>query len=93
MSEIDLREAMNAASDVVQDRPRPIRQFDQICMKSGDMAMQTEFVARRASGKLSCFIDDGDAISVRVAYLQACLHARLFGCVHLHCVTGQSRAG
>ena len=46
-------------------------EFDQICMKSGDMVMLTEFVARWASGKLSCFIGDGDATSVRVACLQA----------------------
>ena len=58
---------MNAVSDVVQSRPQPIRQFDQICMKSGDMVMQTEFVAGWASGKLSCFIDDGGASSVCAA--------------------------
>jgi predicted methyltransferase len=71
MSEIDLRKAMNAVSDVVQNRPQPIRQFDQIYMKSGDMVMQTEFVARWASGKRLCFVGDGDAISVCVAYLNS----------------------
>lgn len=67
---IDLRAAMNAVSDVVQNRPRPLREFDQIYMKTGDMVMQTEFVAKWAHGKRIAFIGDGDAISICVAYLQ-----------------------
>jgi len=67
---IDLRAAMNAISDVVQNRPRPLREFDQIYMKTGDMVMQSEFVANWANGKRLAFIGDGDAISVCVAYLQ-----------------------
>ncbi len=71
MSEIELRKAMNAISDVIQNRPRPIREFDQIHMKAGDMVMQSEFVARWANGKRIVFIGDGDAISVCCAYLQS----------------------
>lgn len=70
MPEIDLRDAMNAVSDVIQNRPRPIRQFDQIYMKAGDMVIQSEFVARWANGKRLVFVGDGDAISVCVAYLK-----------------------
>lgn len=68
--EIDLRAAINAVSDVVQNRPRPLRVFDQIYMKTGDMVLQSELVARWADGKRLAFIGDGDAISVCVAYLQ-----------------------
>ena len=68
--EIDLRSAMNAVSDVIQNRPRPLREFDQIYMKAGDMVMQSEFIARWANGKRLAFIGDGDAISVCVAYLR-----------------------
>jgi predicted methyltransferase len=68
--EIDLRSAINAISDVVQNRPRPLRELDQIYMKSGDMVLQSEFVAKWADGKRLAFIGDGDAISVCVAYLQ-----------------------
>jgi predicted methyltransferase len=68
--EIDLRKAMNAVSDVIQNRPRPLREFDQIYMKAGDMVMQSEFIARWADGKRLAFIGDGDAISVCVAYLR-----------------------
>ena len=50
MPEIDLKRALNAVSDVIRNRPRPIRQFDQIYMKAGDMVMQSEFVARWADG-------------------------------------------
>ena len=69
--QIDLRAAINAISDVIQNRPHPIRIFDQIYMKAGDMVMQSEFVARWADGKKLAFIGDGDAISVSVAYLKA----------------------
>jgi predicted methyltransferase len=69
--EIDLRAAINAISDVVQNRPRPLREFDQIYMKTADMVLQSELVARWADGKRLVFIGDGDAISVSVAYLQS----------------------
>ena len=67
--DIDLRAAINAISDVIQNRPRPLREFDQIYMKAGDMVMQSEMVARWADKKRVAFIGDGDAISVCVAYL------------------------
>ncbi|MCI1711398.1 MAG: bis-aminopropyl spermidine synthase family protein [Chiayiivirga sp.] len=69
--EIDLKMAINAVSDVVQNRPRPLRNFDQIYMKTGDMVMQSELVSRWAAGKRLAFIGDGDAISVCVALLHA----------------------
>jgi predicted methyltransferase len=68
--EVDLRAAINAISDVVQNRPRPLRVFDQIYMKAGDMVLQSELVARWADKKRLAFIGDGDAISVCVGYLQ-----------------------
>lgn len=69
--EIDLKRALNAVSDVIQNRPRPIRQFDQIYMKAGDMVMQAEFVASWSNGQRLAFIGDGDSISVCVSYLLA----------------------
>ena len=69
-SEIDLHGAVNAISDVIQNRPRPLRIFDQIYMKAGDMVLQSEMVARWADGKRLAFIGDGDSISICVAYLQ-----------------------
>lgn len=69
--EINLKDAINAVSDVVQNRPRPLRDFDQIYMKTGDMVMQSELVARWANDKRLAFIGDGDAISVCVALLKS----------------------
>lgn len=69
--EIDLRAAINAISDVVQNRPRPLRIFDQIYMKTGDMVLQSELVARWAKDKRLVFIGDGDAIGCCVAYLHS----------------------
>lgn len=68
--QVDLRAAVNAVSDVVQNRPRPLREFDQIHMKTGDMVLQSELIADWARGKRLAFIGDGDAISVCVAYLR-----------------------
>ena len=48
--EIDLRQAINAISDVVQNRPRPVRQFDQIEFHPAwhelmTLAMRDEFLS------------------------------------------------
>jgi predicted methyltransferase len=67
---IDIR-AVNAISDVVQNRPSALRQFDQIFMRAGDMVLQSAFVARWAKDRRLAFMGDGDAISVAVAYLRA----------------------
>lgn len=70
MTEINLREAVNAISDVIKNRPRPLRDFDQIYMRAGDMVMQSQYVADWADGKRLAFLGDGDAISVATAYLR-----------------------
>lgn len=67
---VDIREAVNAVSDVVANRSRPLREFDQIHMKTGDMVMQSEAIAAWADGKRLAFIGDGDAVSVALAYLK-----------------------
>lgn len=70
MADIDLKAAINAISDVVQNRPRPLREIDQIYMKTGDMVLQSEMIARWADNKKLAFMGDGDAISVCIAYLK-----------------------
>ena len=42
MTSLDLRQAFNALSDVVVNRPAPLRRFDQIYMKISDMLLQAE---------------------------------------------------
>lgn len=67
---LDLREALNTISDVVQNRPSPLREFDQIYMKVGDLVIQSEFIARIFNELDIVFIGDGDAISLCTVHLQ-----------------------
>ncbi|MHB1216460.1 MAG: bis-aminopropyl spermidine synthase family protein [Thiobacillus sp.] len=67
----DLRNAINAISDVVQNRPPPLREFDQIYMKVADMVIQAEYVARVFDGKDIVFVGDGDGIALSAAHLKA----------------------
>ncbi|WP_312891268.1 bis-aminopropyl spermidine synthase family protein [Mesorhizobium silamurunense] len=62
-------DAMNAISEVVMNRPAPIRAFDQIYMRAGDMVRQAVRVAEWASGSSLAFIGDGDGIALSVAML------------------------
>ena len=67
---LDLREALNTISDVVQNRPAPLREFDQIYMKIGDLVIQAEFIARKFDGLDIIFIGDGDSISLSTVHLK-----------------------
>ncbi|MBP0624014.1 bis-aminopropyl spermidine synthase family protein [Cupriavidus consociatus] len=67
----DLRNAINAISDVVQNRPPPLREFDQIYMKVADMVIQAEYVARVFDNKDIVFVGDGDGIALSAAHLKA----------------------
>lgn len=66
---MNLRESLNAISDVVNNRPRPLREFDQIFMKSADMLLQTEHVSRHFDGRRIVCIGDGDAIGLCLLHL------------------------
>lgn len=68
-AQVDLKQAINAVSDVIQNRPLPLREFDQIYMKAGDMVMQTSIIAQRFAGRKLVFVGDGDSISLCLAYL------------------------
>jgi len=69
--EFDLRKAINAISDIVQNRPIPLREFDQIYMKVADMVIQAEYVARVFDNKNVVFVGDGDGIALSAAHLKA----------------------
>lgn len=66
----DLRRAINAISDVVHNRPPPLREFDQIYMKVADMVVQAEYVARVFNNKRVVFVGDGDGIALASAHLK-----------------------
>ena len=72
MTNLDLRKAFNAVSEVVVNRPEALREFDQIYMKISDMLLHAELVSRWVDGKNLVFLGDGDAIGLTLTYLKAC---------------------
>lgn len=69
MATIDLRASLNAISDVVNNRPQPLRQFDQIYMKTADMLLHTDHASRVFAGRNVVFVGDGDAIGLCLVHL------------------------
>lgn len=68
---LDLRQAFNALSDVVVNRPPPLREFDQIYMKISDMLLQAELLSRWTDDSSLVCIGDGDAIGLTLVHLKA----------------------
>lgn len=68
---MDLRTCINLISDVVNNRPMPIRELDQIYMKHADMILQIEHISKYFSDKSVIFVGDGDAIALGLTYLQS----------------------
>ena len=66
----DLRSAINAVSDVVANRPQPLREFDQIYMKVADMVIQAHIIAERMDGMDVVFVGDGDSIGLSIMHLK-----------------------
>lgn len=71
MTSLDLREAFNAVSDIVVNRPPALREFDQIYMKISDMLLQAELLNRAMDGRHVVFLGDGDAIGLTMVHLTA----------------------
>jgi N4-bis(aminopropyl)spermidine synthase len=70
MHKIDLYEAINAISAVVINRPKALREMDQIYMKFGDMLLQAEAASKWLNDKSVVFIGDGDAIGLCMMHLK-----------------------
>lgn len=68
---IDFRACLYALSDVIINRPAPLRVFDQIYMKLPDMLLQAELISRWFKDKRVIFIGDGDAIGLSLAHLSS----------------------
>lgn len=66
---IDLRSCLYGLSDVIMNRPKPLRIFDQIYMKLPEMLLQAELTARWCKDKSNLFIGDGDAIGLTIVHL------------------------
>lgn len=61
--------ALSIISEVVRNRPSPIRHFDQIFMKNRDMVRQARYISRKFRGLDVVFIGDGDAIALSIVHL------------------------
>lgn len=68
---MDLRESLNAVSDVIVNRPSPLREFDQIYMKAADMLIQAEHISKWLTDRDVVFIGDGDALALCLVHLKA----------------------
>lgn len=66
---IDFRACLYALSDVIINRPKPLRIFDQIYMKLPDMLLQAELISRWFDNKRALFVGDGDAIGLSLMHL------------------------
>ena len=71
MTDLGLRLAFNALSDVVVNRPEALRDYDQIYMKISDMLLQAELLSRWMDGRSVVCIGDGDAIGLTLVHLKA----------------------
>lgn len=69
MATLNIREALNAISEVITNRPVALREFDQIYMKAGDMILQVEHMSRIFANKNIVLIGDGDAVGLSLAHL------------------------
>ena len=70
MSSADLKQAINAISEVVINRPPPLRVTDQIYMRLADMYLQADHVSRYMDDKSVIFIGDGDAMALSIVHLK-----------------------
>lgn len=65
------REEINLTEAVARARPQPLRDFDQINMKAGDLIMQTKLLAPRLAGQHVVFLGDGDCMSLMLGLFSA----------------------
>ena len=80
---VDMHLTMNLLSEVIVNRPPPLREFDQIYMRAGDMLYHVDHISSFYHDREVVFVGDGDAIALalchlgrhkQVAYLPASVH-------------------
>jgi len=64
-----LKEKLNAISEVIYNRPSPIRKYDQIHMRVGDFTQHIELIAGLMANRQAVFMGDGDSTALAVCYL------------------------
>lgn len=68
---VNIRDSMNFLSDVLVNRPAPLREFDQIYMKMGDVMVHVDHICTWFAGRRVVFIGDGDAVGLSIMHLAA----------------------
>ena len=68
---VDIRTTLNLISEVLVNRPAPLREFDQIYMRAGDMALHVDHIAEWLHNRNVVFIGDGDATGLTLIHLLA----------------------
>jgi predicted methyltransferase len=79
----DIHVILNLLSEVLVNRPAPLREFDQIYMRAGDMLLHVDHICHWFNGKNVVFVGDGDAIAIAMMHLYVSQHLE-FGPEHVH---------
>jgi len=64
-------EEVNLADEVANNRPEPLRDYDQIYMRKGDLVLQTKLMAPLLARKRVAFVGDGDCMSLMLGMFGA----------------------
>lgn len=68
---VDIHTTLNLISDVLVNRPAPLREFDQIYMRLGDMLLHVDHISHWFHDRRVVFIGDGDAVGLAMMHLYA----------------------
>lgn len=64
-------EEVNLADAIANRRPPPLREYDQIYMRAGDLVLQTKLMAPLLARKRVAFVGDGDCMSLMLVMFGA----------------------
>lgn len=68
---VDIHTTLNLLSDVIVNRPVPLREFDQIYMRAGDMLLHVDHICSWFHERSVVFVGDGDATALALMHLYA----------------------
>jgi predicted methyltransferase len=68
---VDIHTTLNLISEVLINRPAPLREFDQIYMRAGDMLLHVDHICHWFDNRNIVLVGDGDAAGLALIYLCA----------------------
>lgn len=68
---VDIHRTLNVISNVLVNRPAPLREFDQIYMRAGDLLLHVDHICKWFNGRDVVFVGDGDATGLALMHLFA----------------------